>query len=512
MESILTKINELAGGNLMSILAALGILVGGWLLALIASKLVRAALKRTTLDDRMAHWISGKESKDAFSMEAVIGKGVFFLIMLFVLVAFFQKLGLTAITQPLNGLLTQLFQYAPQLLGAAILLAIAWGVGTVLRMLVSRGLSAAGVDERLSDQAGMENVEHISLSKTLGEVVYWLVLLFFLPAILGTLELDGLLSPVNNIVNKIFGFLPNIITAGVILAVGWFVARIVQRIVTSLLAAIGLDRLGDKIGLSAALGKQRLSGLTGLIIYMLILFPIIISALNALALEAITRPASNLLDSILSAFPFIFAAAMILLIAYFVGKVVSGLVANILAGLGFNNILAKLGFGNLKEGSRTPSELVGSLVMIALMFFAAIEAVELLGFDMLSGIMAQFTLFAGQIIMGILIFTIGLFLSNLAANTIRSSGANQSVLIGNVARVAILVLTGAMALRQMGIANEIINLAFGLGLGAIAVAVAISFGIGGKEIAARQVESWVDFVGSEASNGKSQKAATPLKK
>jgi hypothetical protein len=58
------------------------------------------------------------------------------------------------------------------------------------------------------------------------------------------------------------------------------------------------------------------------------------------------------------------------------------------------------------------------------------------------------------------------------------------------AQIFILFLAGAMALRQMGIANEIINLAFGLLLGAMAVALALAFGLGGREIAASQLEEW----------------------
>jgi hypothetical protein len=64
-------------------------------------------------------------------------------------------------------------------------------------------------------------------------------------------------------------------------------------------------------------------------------------------------------------------------------------------------------------------------------------------------------------------------------------------------RIAILVLSGAMALRQMGLANEIVNLAFGLLLGAIAVAVALAFGLGGRDIAARQLERWQKSLESE---------------
>ena len=60
------------------------------------------------------------------------------------------------------------------------------------------------------------------------------------------------------------------------------------------------------------------------------------------------------------------------------------------------------------------------------------------------------------------------------------------------------VLTAAMALRQMGFANEIVNLAFGLLLGAVAVAVAIAFGVGGRDVAARQLESWRNTIGQGA--------------
>ena len=53
-----------------------------------------------------------------------------------------------------------------------------------------------------------------------------------------------------------------------------------------------------------------------------------------------------------------------------------------------------------------------------------------------------------------------------------------------------------MALRQMGLANEIINMAFGLILGAFAVAAAIAFGIGGKEIAAKKLNQWNESIKS----------------
>ncbi len=312
LENYLNQIAEIVAQYVPNLLSALVILVIGWLIAVIVSKLVGASLRRTGLDKRLAASVGDKDAFEGISLGRAIAKLVFYLIMFFVLVAFFQALGLTLITEPLNRFLIQIFDYLPRLIGPAILLLIAWVVASSLRFLVRRLLSAARVDERLGEQVGADEESAVSLSDSLAEAVYWLVLLLFLPAVLGGLGLDGLLQPVQNLVDSLVGFLPNLIAAAVILGVGWLVAKIVQRILSSLLAATAL----------------------------------------------------------------------------------------------------------------------------------------------------------------------------------RSSGSASSSLLATLARISILVLAAAIALREMGLANEIINLAFGLLLGAVAVAAAIAFGLGGRDAAARQLEEW----------------------
>jgi len=500
MEAILDQITQLVGDYIPNLIGALAILIIGWLVALVVSAIVRRALRRTTLDNRLARWIVGEDEAKAFEVERWIAKGVYYLIMLFVLIAFFQALGLTLITEPLNQLLVQFFEFAPRLLGAGLLVLIAWIVARGLKLIVSRVLSIAKLDERLGSQAGLEEEEHVFLTQTLANAVYWLVLLLFLPAVLDALALQGLLEPVQGMINKILSFLPNIFAAGLILVIGWFVARIVQRIVINLLAAVGTDRLTEQLGLATVLGKQRLSGFLGLVVYVLILIPVLIAALNALALEAITQPATNMLDTILGALPAIFAAGLVVAIAYVVGRVVAGLIGNLLSGAGFKAVLTRMGLGKEPaEGERTPSEIVGYLVLVAIMLFASIEALRLLGFESVADLVTQFTAFASQVILGLIIFAIGLYLANLAARTVQASGAAQAGLLAMAARVSVLVLAGAMGLRQMGLANEIINVAFGLLLGAIAVAVALAFGLGGRELAARELEEWLRSVKSKES-------------
>jgi hypothetical protein len=502
MQSVLDYLGDLMTANLGQMLTALAILIVGWLVALVSAALVRRGLKRTSFDNRIASWLVGDEKSGHIEVERWVGRFVFWLLMLFVLLGFFEVLGLTIITEPLNHFLSEVVGYFPNLIGPAILLLVAWGLATGLRFVVRRVLDRIALDARLNEGAGIDEEDQMSISSTVSEAVYWLVFLLFLPAILGALQLEGLLQPVQSMVDEVLAFVPNLLAATLILAMGWLLARIIQRLVTNLLAAVGTDRLADQTGVATALGEQKLSALIGLVLYVLILIPVLVAALNTLHLDAITAPASEMLQAVLTALPLVFGAALLLSIAFLVGRVVSGLVANVLAGVGFDGVLEHLGIGREHgEGRRSPSEILGHLVLVAIMLFAAIESLRLLRFDAMASLITEFMIFAGHVALGLVIFGIGLYLGRLAARTIDASRSAQAPLLAVAARLAILVLAGAMALRQMGLANEIITLAFGLLLGAIAVATALAFGLGCRDMAADAMRGWVDRLAVDRGRG-----------
>ena len=307
MQNILTQIFEEVGSYIPELLGALVILIVGWLIALVLSNIVRSVLKRTELDNKIVGWVTGQQAPN---VEEGVGRVVFWLIMIFVLIAFFQALGLTLVTDPLNQLMNQILKYVPQLFGAGILLLIAWIVATVLRMIITKVMGAAKLDERVGGQ--IKDQQTVPLTKTIGDVIYWLIFLLFLPATLGALKLQGLLDPVQGMLDEFLGFMPNLLAAALIGVIGWFVARIVRQIVTSLLAAAGGDRLSDRVGIAP------LSRIVGLTVYILIIIPVIIAALNALALDAITKPASNMLNLLMGEIPEIFASSVVLGIAYII--------------------------------------------------------------------------------------------------------------------------------------------------------------------------------------------------
>ncbi|MFB2937202.1 mechanosensitive ion channel [Aerosakkonemataceae cyanobacterium BLCC-F154] len=506
------------GQFLPNLLGAIVFLVLGWLLAVIIAWAVKKLLNRTSIDNRITSWVTGRADAESLPVEKWISDVVFWIIFIFALVAFLQALQLTAVYEPLNNLLNQIFTFLPKLAGAAILLAIAWVIATIVKLVVTRSLQAVRLDERLNQEVN-DTSNQFSVSETIGNTLYWFIFLLFLPAVLSTLELEGTLQPVQRLLNDILAILPNIFAAILIAAAGWLVAQVVRRIVTNLLVAAGTDRLGSQFGINPATTGKSLSWIIGTIVYVLILIPVAIAALNALRISAISIPAIAMLNDILSAIPRIFTAAIILAVAYGIGKFLADVVTSILTSIGFNNVFNWIGLPQPRQtrsriivspsetpsdipqpptveekttASRTPSEIVGIIVLVGIMLLATVAAVEVLAFAALTAIVTGIVAIAGQILVGLVIFAIGLYLANLAFNLIVSSGNQQAVILGNAARIAIITLVSAMALQQMGIAADIVNLAFGLLLGAIAVAAAIAFGLGSRDVAGEQVRDWLE--------------------
>jgi len=488
MEELYNQISVIVAGYVPNLLAALAVLVLGWLVALVVAAISRGILRKTSLGDKISGWISG-DKKSAVPVERYVSKAVFYFIMVFVLIAFFETLGLTIVTEPLNGLLNQLLVFLPNFLAAGLLLLAAWIIASLLKFVIRKALTAVKLDEQITEKS--ESKTAVKVSDTIANAVYWLIFLLFLPAVLNALQMQGLLEPMQGMLDKVLVYLPNLFTAAIILVVGWFLAGIIRKIISNLLAAVGIDSLSEKVGLNTVLGKEKFSGLIGLIVYVFILIPVILAALDALLLEAITSPVSNMLNDILAVLPNIFAAVLIIAVAYIVGRLVSKLIANLLAGLGFDKLIYKLGLiKEVKKETQTPSYIVGYIALLAIILVSVIEALQLLGFNLVSEIAVGFTVFAGNIFLGLIIFGLGLFLANLVSTSIANSQKPNSKALAMVMRVFILFISGAMALQQMGMAPEIVVLAFGLLLGALAVAAAIAFGIGGRDLAAKQLESW----------------------
>lgn len=409
-------------GLLLNLVGAIAIFLIGWVIAAFLASLVRKLLNKTDLDNRITNLTASEDN--VTSIEGIASSVVFWVVMILAVVAALNVLKLTTVSEPLNNFLNQIFAYLPRIGGAAIIAAIAWLVATITRLVAIRIAHSFALDDKLTQATDrpIARSNQLRLSETLGDILYWFVLLFFLPAILSVLDLRGPLQPVQTLLNRFLETIPQILTAIFILALGYVVGQFVQKLVTNLLTSIGFNNILVWLGLPS-------------------------QAAVIPPPPPIDRPYNDPL-----------------LIEPDAGRGVS---------------------------TRTPSEIAGIVSLVGILLFAAVAAIDVLNIPALTVLVGGLLVIFGQILVGLAIFAVGLYFANLAYNLIASSGTPQSKILGQTAKISILVLVSALALRQIGIAPDIINLAFGLLLGAISVAIAISFGLGGRDVASEQLREWL---------------------
>ncbi|HEX2253265.1 MAG TPA: mechanosensitive ion channel [Thermoanaerobaculia bacterium] len=425
------------GAFVPNLLMALAVLIAGWLIALLVAAGVRALLARTGLDDRLASKLAQDQEGPPPNVGRLVSRIVFWLLMLVAVVAFFQMLGLGLAAGPLSRLTNSIFGYLPHLLSAVLLLVVAWISARLARFLVRRSAEAAGIDERIAHRAAGRQPAY-RLSRALAETAYWLVLLLFIPAILDALDLGSLTQSVNAMVESVLLAVPRLFAAAAVVLLAVLIGRVVAGFVANLLAAFGFDRLLERLGLVRGLSADPTAPGASL------------AASPSVRERAETEAAAEAEAEAEEPMP------------------------------------------DLISRRRTPSEAVGFVTQVAIVLFATVEALFLLQFDAVAMMVQEFLFFAGDLLLALLVLMLGLYLARLAADAIRGSHLEQSDFLARVAQGAIVVLSAAMALRQAGVAEDIVLLSFGLLLGALAVAAAIAFGIGGRDLAARSLERWTE--------------------
>lgn len=410
-----------------------------------------------------------------------------------------------------------ILEFGPKLLAALAIVFIAFIIGKCLayaaRYLIGK--------TRVGDNSDLGNA--------IGKALFWITILIALPAILGALGMDGLLKPMQEMSAKFLSFLPNLVGAGLIFGIGFIVAKIAKETITSVLHAAQIDTLAERYGFATAMGgdvssevskntgtskavekkhksvksdnkiidtdissleseNSGLSGFFGVLAFTLLIIPIAIAALDTLGIEAISTPAKQMLQSVLDAIPNIFAATVVLGLAFLIGRFASQTLARLLPATGVDNVGNKLGLSKELSGHTSISKIAAALAFAAIMIFGVIEAAKLLDFAIISNLMTEMLALGGRLLLGSAIIGFGVIAADFISDIVARSKDAKS--LAPLLKIAIIILASAMGLRQMGLANEIINMGFTLMIGALAVGAAIAIGMGGKDTAGRLLEKW----------------------
>jgi len=154
------------------------------------------------------------------------------------------------------------------------------------------------------------------------------------------MELDlwtqSLVTAMTALWTKIANFIPNLFGALVVVLLGFVVAKLLDTLLSKLLAKLGLDRLMGGTGLTKILGRAGIqvpiSTLIGKIVYWFILLIFLVSAAQSLGLERV----SATLDIFTLYLPKVFGALLVLLVGVLVAQLLNGLVRGAAESVGFD--------------------------------------------------------------------------------------------------------------------------------------------------------------------------------
>ena len=395
----------------------------------------------------------------------------------------------------------QLMLWGPRILIALLILVATWIAARAVKWALQKTVDKVPTLKRHHHGPPGETVGH--QLGTIAQLIVWLVGIM---AALQFLGIGQILAPINTLTLQIFAFLPKLLGAGLIFFIGLIVARILRKIVETALVVANVDGLLARAGIGDNAGTVRtdpaavppgtvpgatratLAKAAGMLVFALVIIPVAIAALQALGIDAIATPATDMLTQILAAIPHILTAALWLGVAFVAARFLKTLIEGILPPTGFDQAIRSTG---MLPATTSPSRIVANIAFLAIMLTAGIEAAQQLGGGTVAVFLAQITELGGKVIFGTLIIVAGVFLARIIAGLVGSSTGDGGY-VQTIVRYAIIALFTAIGLTFMGLADAIVYMAFGLILGSAAIATALAFGLGGRDAAARFLDRQMD--------------------
>ncbi|WP_017381800.1 mechanosensitive ion channel [Paenisporosarcina sp. TG-14] len=468
---------------LPELLLALLVLLIGFFVAKFLENLMFKVLRKARVNERLGN------KNEKWTVEKIISKVIFLIVLILAFVLFFNILNLNTMAAPFVSMYSGLTSAFLNILKAALILLFAWVLATVVKKVIQMAGNKLNLNKYVG-KTGMDPdpSEQAKWTDTAANVAYYLIFLLFIPAVLNALGIDGLSGPFEGMLASFFNFIPKLVSAAVVFIIGWFVAKLVRNLLEKFLQSAGADRLAERLNISSFFEGSSISRVVGIIAFILIMIPVSITALEILNLEGISGPAVGMLNDVLAMLPRIAIAIVLVLVGIVAAKWVKAIVVSLLEKLGVNSIFGKMGFKSGKGAAPTFASLVGTVVQVVVILLFVVEALQLLQLEFMVTLATGIFAYLPSVIAAIIILAVGFWLATMAEQLVGSLMSHSSGtphMLRYVAKYAIIAFAIFMALDQLGIAASIINSAFILILGGVALAFGLSFGLGGRDHAAR---------------------------
>ncbi len=345
MEKVMDVIEQIwaIGFVRFIVFLALAFVVSG-----LAKFLVTKLLKLIKLDQKLDKW--GVNEGELGTSMSFVGKLVFIVVFLLFLPAALEALGITAVSEPITGMVTTFIQYLPKIVAAIILIYVGIFVAKIIGQILSVLLKKTKIDNLVKNTNESSGILFSSIIVKIVEIV--IILITFVQAF-SVLDIAAISEPAMMIVNAIFGAVPSIIFAAVVIGCGVLIAQIACELLRNVFIAINFDTKVKKA--LPTLKTSATNVVVNIVKYLIVVFVVAqgIQLLNLALLTDIATAVIGYLPLVLKALAVLFAAYIcVSLLESFLMKTrtnATGLVKLVKAGIytlaGFM-ILSQLGIAS----------------------------------------------------------------------------------------------------------------------------------------------------------------------
>jgi hypothetical protein len=214
--------------------------------------------------------------------------------------------------------------------------------------------------------------------------------------------------------------------------------------------------------------------------------------------DAVFLSVSNALNAFLNAVPLVIGALLIIIIGWIIAGALARVVSEVLRRVGADRLFAE--HSGRVYGERTrdikPSVVAGELVkwLVRLVFLVA--AANVLGLTQVSELLNDVLLWIPNLIVAAIILLVAPLLARFVRSAIEvgagEMGFTNAPLLGRIAEIAIVAFAVIIAINQIGIAANLVNILFIGIVAALALAFGLAFGLGGRDVAGRLTQQWYE--------------------
>lgn len=212
----------------------------------------------------------------------------------------------------------------------------------------------------------------------------------------------------------------------------------------------------------------------------------------------VVDPVKAMLIRVWSFVPSIAGAIVILLVGWFIAKMLEALIVRVLKSLRLDAASDKAGISNiLAQGDikLSLSEVIGGLIYWIIILVVVATALNALNLTIAADLLSRLVGYVPNILGAVFILVLGSFIANFVATIVKTTAVNAGMdnakLLAKITQVVLVVFSVIIAIEQLKIASAVIILAVNIILISLGLGIALAFGLGCKDIAGKFVEDTI---------------------